>query len=216
MKGCVSFTRYVVSLESNDSNQFGVDGNLLTLHLQLQWWCDDQRGPNSTHKFYDVDLSFMLTCFMLTCWHKFYDVDLVMVMLIQAGGKFRLRRADAEQQIRTKRVEIRTKRRRIKFYSAAVAVAQSEVYGFLHSMQTVSSWTVNDIWVNRVPALIPAHSHWALAITQSRSSHIWLVKKRNLSIVKTETFDWHSVDGSSSWVGFSSWCSQILRFLASP
>ena len=82
-----------------------------------------------------------------------------MVMLIQAGGKFRLRRADAEQQIRTKRVEIRTKRRRIKFYSAAVAVAQSEVYGFLHSMQTVSSWTVNDIWVNRVPALIPAHSH---------------------------------------------------------
>ena len=68
-------------------------------------------------------------------------------MLIQAGGKFRLRRADAEQQIRTKR-------RRIKFYSAGVAVPQSEVYGFLHSMQTVSSWTGNDIWVNRVLALI--------------------------------------------------------------
>ena len=47
--------------------------------------------------------------------------------------------------------------RQIKFYSArAIPAAQSEVYGFLHST-TVSGWTVNDIWVNRVPALIPGH-----------------------------------------------------------
>ena len=47
--------------------------------------------------------------------------------------------------------------RQIKFYSARpLPAAQSEVYGFLHSM-TMSGWTVNDIWVNRVPALIPGH-----------------------------------------------------------
>ena len=75
------------------------------------------------------------------------------------------RRGLGEQMLGRIGTKGQRRQRQIKFYSAAgVGAAQSEVYGFLHSM-TVSGWTVNDIWVNRLPALIPGHSRRASSLT---------------------------------------------------
>ena len=98
-------------------------------------------------------LLFILWLFVLLLFkillHLIIKEQMMLRWALEVVGRWhqQLRRADASQPRCTKRIRFHTERG-----------WTAEVYGLLYST-LLSGWTVNDIWVNRNPTLIPGHSH---------------------------------------------------------